>query len=177
MNLDEKEFQDLAKKYKIQYEEDTKFLLDHGWKKKNDDPQCILYVSPKGETYGHHYGLFMENGERLAIKVAKNDIVLRSFVQFQVQVFNDEEEPKNLRGTDEPIDFFFPCIKDCKLYWYDEAVSLAVYGLNITFEWDRWLKLKKELEKLDLTKIQQSDIIKVEESWSESSGSMFKLRN
>lgn len=55
MNLNEQEIKSLIDDYSSQYEEDTQFLLDHGWTKKSDDPNCKLYVSPKGEEHGHHW--------------------------------------------------------------------------------------------------------------------------
>ena len=147
---------------------ERRFLREHGWKKKNKDKNCTLWISPKGEEYHHDMGFFGDHTR--AFNKAKHDIVLDSgFIQFQVQVFNDEDHPKNLRGTEEPIDFFFPCIKDGKIYWYDNAVSLAVYGIESNIYTDRFSKVKELLETLDLTKIKHKDIIRVYEYYNKKS--------
>lgn len=164
-NLTSEEFEKFLQECEEYHKENTQFLLDHGWVKKNDSKKCNIWISPKGEECGHHLGFF--GTDTLAINKAKNDIVLDSgFIQFQVQCFNDEDEPKNARGTEEPIDWFFPCIKDGKLYWYDDAVSIAVYGVETEYDLDRWLALKKILETLDLANIKHSDIIKVIEFYN-----------
>ncbi len=142
--------------------EQEQFLLKHGWVKKAGD--YTTWISPKGEEYSHDMGLFGTHTR--AFPKAKHDIVLSSgFIQFEVQIFNDEDEPKNKKGTEEPYDWFFPCIKDGKLYFYEEAVSIACYGVESIYDLDRWLALKKLLEK-DLTNIQHGDIIKVVEFYN-----------
>ena len=81
-----------------------------------------------------------------------------------IQVFNDDDIPKNKRGSDDPFDWFFPCIKDGKIYWYDSAVSLAVYGIETTYEHDRWLAVKKLFEnEFDLSAIKHGEVIQVVE--------------
>jgi hypothetical protein len=147
-----------------------------GWKKKNKDKDCVLWVSPKGEEYRHDMGFF--GGHTQAIYKAKHDIVLESFIQFQIQVFNDEDRPKNKRGTEKPIDWFFPCIKENKLYWYDEAVYEAVYNQSIHYQNDRWLKVKSLIEsEFTLSLIRHGDIIEIVEFYNDYTGDWeFKLR-
>lgn len=143
--------------------QDRALLRKLGWKKKNKDKACVLWVSPKGEEYRHDMGFFGAHTQ--AIHKAKHDVVLESFIQFQIQVFNDDEQPKNKRGSEDPIDWFFPCIKNGKLYWYNDAVSEAVFDETTEFKSDRWLKVKALIEKeFNLDKILQSDIIEITEN-------------
>jgi hypothetical protein len=154
--------------------EQETFLVKYGWRKKEGD--CTIWISPKGEEYSHDIGWFGEHTR--AFPKAQNDVVRNSgFVQFQIQIFNDEEYPKNRRGTEEPIDFFFPCVKDDRLYWYDEAVSLACYNKETSFCTNRWLEIKKLIEdKISLDTIQMDDIIKVIEFYDEKKDEFgFKL--
>lgn len=161
-NLNDEQFKEFWAECKEAYQTDSQFLLDHGWVKKPGEG--VTWISPKGETYSHDRGFFGDH--QRAIDVAKHDIVLASgFIQFQVQVFNDEDEPKNMRGVEEPYDWFFPCIKSGKLYWYDEAVYEAVYNKEFIYDLDRWLALKKILES-DLENIKHGDIIEVVEFYN-----------
>lgn len=136
------------------HEQDTLFLIEHGWKKKNDDKSCNLWISPKGEEYGHHLGFFMKKDERLAIDVAKHDIVLESFEQFQVQLFDEDNE--------EPSDFIFPCIKDGKIYHYLEAIWIAVYNVE-NYKLIEWPYCDKDslLEILQGLQINHGDLVKI----------------
>ena len=164
MNLTSNELDKFLKDCDDQYHNDEKFLLEHGCIK--DDK---FWISPKGKRCRHHLGFFqdefdIENG--LAIDVCKHEIVLDQFAQFEVQFFNDEDEPKNLRGSEEPFDCFFPCIKDGKIYHYIEAVNIAVYGIEQEYDLDRWIALKKLLETLDLRNIKSKEIIEVLEFYN-----------
>lgn len=142
--------------------QDRALLRKLGWKKKNKDKGCVLWVSPKGEEYRCDMGFVGTHTQ--AIDKAKHDVVLESFIQFQIQVFNDEDRPKNRRGTEKPIDWFFPCIKENKLYWYDDAVSEVVYGVTTEFDTDRWLKVKELIEsEFTLSLIPQGYIIEIVE--------------
>lgn len=159
--LNKEEAEAFLKECEEQYDLDTQFLLDNGWTKK--EGEHVVWISPKGEEFSHDWGFFGDHTR--AINKAKHDIVLDSgFIQFQVQVFNDEDEPKNYKGSEEPYDWFFPCIKDSKIYWYDEAVSLACYGIETNYENDRWLALKDLLlREFDLNSIKHKEIIEVVE--------------
>jgi len=153
-------FKDAIKDLKHQ----EKFLKLWGWTKK--EGTHTTWISPKGEEYSHDIGWFGDHAR--AFPKAQNDIVRVSFIQFQIQVFNDEDRPKNKRGSEEPIDFFFPCIKDGKLYWYDDAVSIACYGVETCLDWDRWLAVKKLIEdNFDLDTIQMDDIVEIVERYKE----------
>jgi hypothetical protein len=163
----------LISEAKKDLKEQETFLIKHGWRKKEGD--CTTWISPKGEEYSHDIGWFGEH--RRAFPHAQNDIVRSSgFIQFQIQIFNDEEQPKNRRRTEEPIDFFFPCIKGGRLYWYDEAVWLACYNEETYFCNDRWLKMKTLIfEEFQLDTIQMDDIIKVIEFYDEKGELGFRL--
>lgn len=147
----------------------AKFLKLWGWTKK--EGSHTIWISPKGEEYSHDIGLFGEHTR--AFPKAQNDIVRTSFVQFQIQVFAD----KSVEGhcipsySEEPIDWFFPCVKDGKLYWYDDAVCIACYNVEASYDLDRWLALKKVIENnFNLDKIQMDDIIEVVEYYREPMG-------
>lgn len=157
--LNEEQAEAFLKECEKQYDLDTQFLLDHGWTKK----EGVVWISPKGEEFSHDWGFFGDHTR--AIHKAKHDIVLDSgFTQFEIQVFNDDDKPKNLRGSDDPYDWFFPCIKDSKIYWYDEAVSLSCYGVETNYKNDRWLAVKKLFEnEFDLSSIKQGEVIQVVE--------------
>jgi len=158
------------------YKEDEQFLLDHGWVRDN-----AVWVSPKGKRCRHHLGFFnddfdLENG--LAIDVCKQEIVLDQFNQFEVQFFNDDDEPKNFKGSEEPYDWLFPCIKDGKIYHYIEAVNIAVYGIDKEYDLDRWIALKKLLETLDVNNIKSKQVIEVIEFYDfDTKEYRFELRN
>jgi hypothetical protein len=136
----------------VQYIKDTKFLEEHGWKKKISNDSTNVWISPKGEEHKHHYGLVVRENERLAIEVARHDVVMESFEQFAVQIFYEDH--------DEPHDFLFPCIKDGKIYHYLEAEVSAIYNKEFKYKMNSWVKLLKLLETLDI-KPKQGDIIKV----------------
>lgn len=135
---------------RVQYDKDTKFLEEHGWKKKSDEG--IVWISPKGEEYRHHCGLVCHENERLAINVARHDIVMESFEQFSVEIFFEDD--------DKPHDFYFPCIKDGKIYHYLEAETIAIYKKEFKWETESWIALLKLLETLD-PKPKHDDLIKV----------------
>jgi len=152
--LNKEEFEEFIKECNDGYEKDILFLIKHGWKKKNNDDDCILWISPKGEEYGHHHGFFMSKDERLAIDVAKHDVVLESFGQFQIQLFEEDDE--------EPSDFIFPCIKDGKIYHYIEALSIAVYNVQDyeLKEWPHWPR-DNVLDVIKNIQIKHGDLIKI----------------
>lgn len=152
--LNKEQLHEFMKECDEAYEQDMLFLLEHGWKKKNDDNSCNLWISPKGEEYGHHLGFFMKEGERLAIDVAKHDIVLESFTQFQIQLFEEDD--------DEPSNFIFPCIKDGKIYHYLEAMAIAVYNEK-DYKLERWPYCDKDsiLEILQGLQINHGDLVKI----------------
>jgi hypothetical protein len=152
--LNEKQLYEFKKECDDVYRQDTLFLLEHGWKKKNNDNSCNLWISPKGEEHRHHLGFFMREGERLAIDVAKHNIVLKSFKQFQVQLFEEDDE--------EPSNFIFPCLKDGKIYHYLEALWIAVYNIK-NYKLIEWPYCDKDeiLEILQKLQINHGDLVKI----------------
>lgn len=160
MNWTSEEAKRFVQQLKQKLKDDEKILISEGWRKK----EGVTWVSPKGEEYSHDAGLFGDH--RRAIEVCINDKVLETFVQFEIRVWNDEENPKNRRGTDEPYDWFFPCIRDGKLYWYDEAVDLAFGRPLVEHDNIRWDNLKKLIEdNFNLVEIKQGQVIEVFEEF------------
>lgn len=156
--LNQQELEAFLEELETTLKEEEKFLIDHGWTHK----EGVIWVSPKGQEFSHDAELFGTHTR--AIDKAKHDIVLDAgFIQFQVQIFNDEDEPKNARGSEEPYDWFFPCVKDGKIYFYLEAVDLACYNIKSEYNLDRWIALKTTLETLNVSEISSGDIIKVVE--------------
>lgn len=158
--------------------QDRAFLRKHGWKKKNKDKGCVLWVNPKGEEYRHDMGFVGTHTQ--AIDKAKHDIVINAgFIQFQIQVFADESVEGHCipSYSEEPIDWFFPCIKNGRLYWYGDAVSITCYGVETTFDTDRWLKVKSLIEAdFAIDRICHGDIIEIVEFYDDYTGDWgFKL--
>jgi hypothetical protein len=155
MLLNEQEVDQFFKNCNDQYEEDTQFLINHGWKKLEDN----LWISPKGTKCKHHLGFFLdeddvENG--IAIDVAKHEIVLDQFDQFKVEIYYE--------GDEQPHDLVFPCIKDGKLYSYGHAVDIAVYNINDTEVWERDMAIFECLNDLE---IHSGDIIKINQLFTD----------
>lgn len=171
MNLNEEEFKEFLKDCEDAHKQDTKFLLERGWVQDGD-----IWISPKGRRCRNHLGFFndefdLEQG--LAIDVAKHEIVLEQFEQFKVELYDEDDE--------EPNDWFFPCIKDGKLYSYIEAVEIAVYDVHHRVSWERYDVLIDYLSKFDINQYKHGSVIKLNEfKWFDDNGDLryrFELRN
>lgn len=128
MNLDKKEFNDFIERCHETHDENTQFLIAHGWKQDGE-----FWISPKGTKCRNHLGFFCDEFDvksGLAIDIAKHEIVLEQFSQFKVELYDEDD--------DEPHDFFFPCIKDGKLYSYLDAVNIAVYNDYSHIEYEKY---------------------------------------
>ena len=156
--LNEEEAEVFLKECKDSHKEDTQFLLEHGWTHKHG----TIWVSPKGEEFSHDLGFVGDH--TLAINKAKHDIVIdKGFIQFKVQIFMDIDDFVNSVWSD----LFFPCIKDGTIYFYTEAVSIAVYSdSDYRYDSERWLVLKQFLlENFDVKSINHNDTINVIEHY------------
>lgn len=156
-NMNEEAVALFIKELELEYEEHQKFLEDHGWIKSEKYPKQDFWVSPKGE----------ELDQFSAFTKAQHDIVINyGFIYFEVQIFNDKKRPKNLRGSSQPFDEFYPYVKDGKIFHYKDALSTAM-GIDTSLNpfwssYTRWRSLVDMLEKeVKICEIKHKEIIKV----------------